>query len=49
MLRTPYKYQIDRKDVSKCPNCAKEELEVPLIEEGDSMVCSLCEYSEKIQ
>jgi len=36
-------------DVTKCPNCAKEGLTVPLSEEGDSMVCSLCEYSQKIQ
>jgi len=49
MLRIPYKHQIDRHDVPKCPNCAEEGLEVPLKEDGDSMVCSLCEYSEKIQ
>jgi len=34
---------------TKCPNCAKEGLTVPLKEDVDSMVCSLCGYSEKIQ
>jgi ribosomal protein S27AE len=36
-------------DFPNCPNCATEGLTVPLSEEGDSMVCSLCGYSEKIQ
>jgi len=49
MLRNPNKHQIDRNGVPKCPNCAREGLEVPLKEDGDSMICSLCEYSEKIQ
>jgi len=35
--------------ITNCPNFAKEGLEVPLSEEGDSIVCSLCEYSEKIR
>ena len=34
---------------ANCPNCAKEELKIPLKEEGDSRVCSLCGYSEKLQ
>jgi hypothetical protein len=34
-------------DFKKCPNCAKEGLTIPLTEDRDSMVCSLCEYSEK--
>jgi len=35
--------------ITECPNCSKEGLTVPLKKEGDSMVCSLCEYSEKTQ
>jgi len=35
--------------ITECPNCAKEGLVIPLKEDGDSMVCSLCEYSEKTQ
>ncbi len=27
---------------SKCPNCAKEGLTVPMSEEENSLVCSLC-------
>jgi len=32
---------------TKCPNCAKEGLTIPLKEYRDSKICSLCEYSEK--
>jgi uncharacterized Zn-finger protein len=28
---------------SKCPNCAKQSVEVPLRQDGDSMTCPFCE------
>jgi len=35
---------------SKCPNCVKQLVEVPLKEEEDSLVCPFCEsVFEKIQ
>jgi len=30
---------------TKCPNCAKEGLTVPMTEDGDDLVCSLCSMS----
>lgn len=27
----------------KCPNCVKESLEVPLRQDGEFMICPLCE------
>ncbi len=35
--------------ITECPNCAKKGLGVPLKKEGDSMVCYLCDHSEKKQ
>ncbi len=30
-------------DYTKCPNCAKEGLTVPMSKDDDGFVCSLCE------
>ncbi len=40
---------IEKMSLTKCPNCVKDGLTVPLKEDGDTMICSLCEYSENIQ
>ena len=29
--------------LEECPNCIKHKIGVPLREEGDSMVCPVCE------
>ena len=32
-------------DFTKCPNCAKEGLTVPLSEGHNGLVCGLCDFS----
>ena len=36
-------------DFTKCPNCDKDGLTIPLKDDGVFMSCSVCDYSKKIQ
>ena len=29
---------------TKCPDCMKDSLDIPLRQEGESRICPLCEY-----
>ena len=33
---------------TKCPNCIEDSLEIPLRQDGESLICPLCEYEASI-
>ncbi len=37
-------WRTEMTEFTKCPNCAKSGLSVPLSEDSSGLVCSLCNY-----